>query len=401
MSSRARLTGTIVALLVGLGGCGEQATTLPPTESQVRSVKGSSGWQRMPDAPLTPRANAVMVSTGTEVLVIGGQDTNPCPPGADCLVGRIRRDGAALDLATGTWRAIAPAPIPVGGGRVVVAGGGVYLYAWPSTSTTGKTPGGLLHYDIATDRWRRPEVPVGENDGLAVIGDRLLIYTMFAEHGRIHDRILDETGVRELPPDPLAPSSGRSLVSVGDDRVVLLARPLDASSGARPSFVRAAELDLTTGKWRLLPKSHVVGGWQWWLTDGLLVAPETGVVDGGKVDGWGRAYPEGGIFDPDTRRWLRLPVAPPPHVGLWHGPAAGGPELLVVAGAGVLDPGSGSWTRLPEPVPSLVDGRSAVWTAKGERLVAFGGVIQSRRKLAFTAQTWMWQPPTARSGSRS
>jgi hypothetical protein len=106
-------------------------------------------------------------------------------------------------------------------------------------------------------------------------------------------------------------------------------------------------------------------------------------------------YAEGGIFDPDARRWLTLPTAPPLQKGRWQGPAAGGSELLLVAGAGVLDPESGSWTRLPEPVPSLIDGRSAVWAGKGEQLVAFGGAVQSGRKLVLTAQTWMWQP-TAR-----
>jgi hypothetical protein len=71
---------------------------------------------------------------------------------------------------------------------------------------TGETPGGLLHYDIATDRWDRPGVSAGENDGLAAIGEKLLIHTQYAEDGHIRERILDVTGLRDLPPDPLAPS---------------------------------------------------------------------------------------------------------------------------------------------------------------------------------------------------
>ena len=175
---------------------------------------------------------------------------------------------------------------------------------------TGKTPGGLLHYDIATDRWGRPGVSAGEDDGLAVVGDSLLIYTRYAENGHIRDRILDGTGLRYLPPDPLAPSGLRSLVPIGDDRLILFAHPIDHTLGKRPTFVRAAELDLGTGKWRLLPKSNIVGGQQWWLTDGLLVAPSWGVLDGGEVDNWGQSYPEGGIFDPETRRWRPLPAEP-------------------------------------------------------------------------------------------
>jgi hypothetical protein len=386
-----RRIGTVAALIVSLVACAEQTTTLPPADSPRAATNASSGWQRLPDAPLTPRGNAVMVSTGTEVLVIGGQDTHPCPPNANCVPGRIRRDGAALDLAIGTWRMIAPAPIPVYGGSAVVTDSGVYLLTWPTVFATGETPGGLLHYDIATDRWDRPGVPAGENDGLAVVGDSLLIYTQYAEDGHTRDRILDETGLRDLPPDPFAPSGLRSLVPVGDGRLILIAHELDRSMGARPSFIRAAELNLSTGTWRLLPKSNIVGGRQWWLTDGLLVAPDWGILDGGEVNNWGRSYPEGGIFDPETRRWLRLPTAPPPHDGLWHGPAVGGPEFLIGPEGYVLDPESVRWTRLPEPLPGLRDSRSAVWAGSGEQLVAFGGVVSSRQELAFTAQTWIWQ----------
>jgi hypothetical protein len=300
-----------------------------------------------------------------------------------------------LDLSTGTWRAIAPAPIPVYGGYAVVADSGVYLLSWPSVSETGtRTPVRLLHYDIAKDRWPRPAASAGESDGLAVVGDSLLIYTRYAESGHIHDRILDDTGLRDLPPDPLAPSGLRSLVPVGDNRLILFAHPIDHTLGKRPTFVRAAELDLSTRKWRLLPKSNIVGGSQWSLTDGVLVDPYWGVLDGGEVDNWGRSYPEGGIFDPATRQWRPLPPAPPPPDGLWHGPAAADSELLIAEGH-VWDLESGTWTRLPEPLPALMDGRSAVWTGKGERLVAFGGTVHTDTTLAFTAQTWMWQP-TAR-----
>ena len=54
----------------------------------------------LPPAPISERSNPAVVWSGTEMIVWGGMDADQA----------TLDDGAAFDLATGTWRVIAPAP---------------------------------------------------------------------------------------------------------------------------------------------------------------------------------------------------------------------------------------------------------------------------------------------------
>lgn len=80
----------------------------------------------------------------------------------------------------------------------------------------------------------------------------------------------------------------------------------DGAHRVAPYLVRLRELsaDLTT--WSDLPEGEVVGSGPV-AADGLLVWPSPQRQDGGEVDGWGRSYPEGGIYDPTTHSWHTLP----------------------------------------------------------------------------------------------
>src|SRR5687767_2721084 len=72
-------------------------------------------WEQLADWPLSPRNSVTAIWSGREVLAIGGS-TFSCPPAASCVVRDDEprfQDGAALDPATGRWRAIADAPVPV------------------------------------------------------------------------------------------------------------------------------------------------------------------------------------------------------------------------------------------------------------------------------------------------
>ncbi|MGH3489655.1 MAG: hypothetical protein ACRDP8_17335 [Actinopolymorphaceae bacterium] len=398
--SRIVASAGLLVVLAGSAGCGDQATTQATT--QVAGGPGTTiqddRWRRLPDAPLSPRAWSVMVSTGTDVLVMGGQDTGPCPPGADCAIGRIRRDGAALDLTTRSWRPIAPARLPLHGEQAVVVDGVVHVLARDHGPEGYDKPPRLLSYDIAADRWRESAAS-GNTIGAALASSaltpadgKLLAYETSHEQGRVPDRILAGRVWQDLPADPLGPSFDRAMMPVGDDRLVLFAHEWVPNPGAdEPSIVQAAEFDLPTRTWRRLPDSEIIGGWSWSVTDGLLVDPSTGGADGGQTGNYGRVFPYGGIFDPQTRRWRPLPVLPEGRTdALWQGPATGGTELAVERGY-VLDPEagkSGRWIRLTEPTQGAREGRSAVWV--GDRLVAFGGTVITGRKSAFTAESWMW-----------
>jgi len=78
-------------------------------------------WRRIPDGPLAPRSNHIMVWTGREVLVWGGVSTDA----GDLYLA----DGAALDPATGEWQPLPSAPIP-GRDRHVAVWTGQELLVW-------------------------------------------------------------------------------------------------------------------------------------------------------------------------------------------------------------------------------------------------------------------------------
>ena len=108
----------------------------------------------LPPPPIGERSTPAVVWTGTEMIVWGGMDADQV----------TLDDGAAFDLATGTWRVIASAPIEP---RLypAVAWTGTEMLVWGGqtgfTNGTGLTDGAA--YDPTTDTWRR--LPDGPFDG--------------------------------------------------------------------------------------------------------------------------------------------------------------------------------------------------------------------------------------------
>lgn len=136
-------TGT--ELLVWGGGAGGQVDSRTFADGAAYDPAADT-WREMAPSPLTARARAAAVWTGTEMLVWGGSST---AHGADDLL-----DGAAYDPVADTWRAIAAAPEGMGRsfasavwteGRMVVGGG-------TDAVTTG-TSENVLVYDSQRDAW--------------------------------------------------------------------------------------------------------------------------------------------------------------------------------------------------------------------------------------------------------
>lgn len=75
--------------------------------SSPSSAGDDLGWQRLPEPPLSPRFAALGVYVDGLVLALGG--SNATISGGPYRPPQLR-DGAALDLSTGTWRPIATAP---------------------------------------------------------------------------------------------------------------------------------------------------------------------------------------------------------------------------------------------------------------------------------------------------
>lgn len=156
-------------------------------------VSGVTGrWEELPAPPLSPRARVVGVWTGSEVLLVGG-DTWLCPPNASCVAPDEPplSDGAALDPDTGSWRAIAPSPLPFSYASTAVLGDDVYFLVESGDGVAGARPV-LLKYSLPDDRWEElPGPPRAGLGSLVAAGEVLVAFAGSDEQGEVPDQFYD------------------------------------------------------------------------------------------------------------------------------------------------------------------------------------------------------------------
>jgi len=362
-------------LLAGLTltGCGSGMTA-------------AAAWKRLPDAPLSQRGGPVVVWTGSEVLVIGGETGDACPPNADCSVANENAtDGAALDLEKETWRSIAPAPVPVPAysSRALVDDH-VFL----------RVDQKLLDYDIDRDRWQVLPRKLSNWYDLQADGDQLVLVSGSDENGVSPDLVYRPASGSwsELPEDPLGPMFGRGIVSTHEG-LLLVGKDLvdNPGGGDKPSFVRGALLDRSTGRWALMPKSDQLGGGYWGAIGSHVVNVSLDSTNGGGggAGDYGRQIPFGGILDLEERTWGRLPNPPKYLTGGW-GVGAVGPQLIAAEGW-IYDDLASTWTKVPRPSGAAVRPGPAVWAE--DRLIVVGGTNDTRdNRTNRDGSVWSWRP---------
>jgi hypothetical protein len=373
-----------LALALGLAACGSEAS-----ESPV----GPRGWQTLPASPLSARHAAHAFWTGSEVLVLGGSDAEPCPPNADCPPPDEPplSDGAAFDPAAVSWRPIAPAPVPLGYATGAVVDRVLYLWV-PAVDRPGAEPA-FLAYGVTDDRWTTLEPPPGgaEATRVTAMGSRLLAYHGSQEGQVFADLVFDPAAGAwfDLVGDPIAPAYDRSAVWTGRELVVLGIR-LDPSRPANaPPVYSAAAFDPPSESWRRLPDSEVAGynpAWLW--AGGSIVNASIGSADGGEINNWGRAFPFGGVLTPPAGEWSSLPD-PPGRQGAYAGLSAGGGEHVVADGWALHVP-TGRWTELTRPLNSADGGEAVAWA--GDRLVVWGGIRWIDDDPVLLDSGWSWVP---------
>lgn len=369
---------TVAALVVigglALTGCGDPEPDVPTAPNTgISPVAGA--WTRLADSPLSPRENPAIAHVGHSVVLVGGYTGPPCPPAADCGIppDTTASDGAALDLADGTWRSIADAPRPVGASSpTAVIDDTVYVL-------TGRY---LLAWDSRSDTWSElaPPTRIG---WASLVADaqgetpRLVVASGSDENGVEPDQAYDPASGKwsVLPPNPLRPSFDRTLLSTSSG-LVLTAKPIAPGGGpADPALVHAAVLPPGATEWRTLPPAEdQLGGWSWTWSGTRLVDPTPGGADGGKVNNYGRTIPFGGALDPATGTWSHLDDVPDEYSGGWSVEALGG-RYSAVQGW-VYDDGDASgdgrgWTRLDRPEGAPPEPGRAVWA--DDLLVVVGG----------------------------
>lgn len=386
LRARRRLAAVVVAALVAGG------TLLATGRVAVGPAHDTGHWRELPAPPLSPRALALAVSTGREIIYLGGE-RRPCAPIVSCDAAMTAsqaaraygylRDGAAYDLASGTWRKITGAPgFLESGSEAAFAAGHLYV----------DTSRGWFDYDVRTDSWSRFESRWCNGCEVSPVGDRIYGRT---GSGRAIVYDVHHAQWTSYPADRIQPRLGGATVSGTPSGPVLAgydtSKPYDIHHGS-PTLV-----DVWDGHaWRRLPQTgQLERGFVW--TGRRLVDPNVGAQDHGDEYTWDRAYPFGGILDPAVGTWQPLPAA------LEHQPsggwdvrtsgypaAAGGEGWFVVDGYVYNDNTGRAWL-LPRPAGALSDYASAVWS--GGHLIAFGGAEYAGQRLEKVSdRAWLYTP---------
>lgn len=138
-------TGTRLVIWGGQSASTNSFATPAPLADGASFDPAADTWQQLARSPLSARAYPVSVWTGRQVLFWGGQA--PGPGGRN----RFFADGAGYDPATNTWQKIAPAPLSARaqaygvwtGTRMIVFGG--------TTAADQVAPADGAVYDPASD----------------------------------------------------------------------------------------------------------------------------------------------------------------------------------------------------------------------------------------------------------
>lgn len=384
------LLSASAALLLAACGSGESATPDGPSNS--------SPWRAVSPGPLSPRAGALGLWTGSEVLLIGGSDAAPCPPSASCVPPDVPplADGAAFDPQTGTWRRIADSPVPFEWAQAVVIRRTAYLWI-PGSPGRPNADSAFLTYHVRQDRWQELPLPANSDrfGGIVQAGDGIVAYAGTDEQGEQPDLVFDPAvgAWSELQPDPLSPSFDRSMAWSGEELLLFDHELVPNPGSEKPSVTRAAALDLESGSWRRLPDSEILASGPWVTDDARLINPMLGSADGGDTNNWGRNYPYGGILEPASGRWSALPDPPDGEEDFASGVLTESLGHYFGHRGWILDAATDTWIQVP-PLANdeLVTDRTVV--SAGADLLVFGGARWKAQSLDATLlnDAWTWSP---------
>jgi hypothetical protein len=282
-------TVLVAAMLAGGDQRGELAapSSGPAALSPGPPTDLPDGWGWQPVGPLRGRHGQVVVWTGSELVIWGGDRPGGFPT------------GAAYDPASEGWRLVAPGLLENRSGAAAVWTGREVL-VWGGLSPAGYLADGAA-YDPGTDRWR--------------------LVSPSPLHGRI----------------PLAWAwTGREFLVVGK-----------AGAGRQAGLTDAAAYDPAADTWRLLQPVPIrlnegVGAWT-----GRELVVYGGLLDGARRPIGHDDRAKGAALDPKTGQWRLLPPAPLSEQAIaaaWNG------QQLVAwdyrRRAAAFDPATNLWSEL-------------------------------------------------------
>lgn len=376
---------------VAVTGCGAAVQTEPSG--------GTKAWRQLPDVPLDPRDDAVVVGVGARMLVVGGWEFL-CPPDADCSTpaAPLLRDGAVYDSSTNSWSTIAAAPFGVRrqDDAAAALGESAYLITGCADGPGCNAQPRLLSYDLARDRWidhgPLPETKIHYRQLMAV-GGNLYVYSGSDEGREIADLVFDPESSTwtELPDDPLPRTFDRSIAPAGGDLVLTGSSIATLEADEEPTTL-AARFDLEAREWTPLPDAPG-NGFQ------LLPTDRGPLLDGHFIDspGW--------ILDPATWTWSTLPERAGEDTDLSGVLNRDRATYDVPTGVGQIasanrlllyDSPADSFVTVPAP-PDREDVYADSSTALGRDLFVYGGQRWTDDGLdgegELVGDAWLWTAP--------
>lgn len=198
--------------LVGAGDQGQVVATRPPVGEVAQAFAASDvplgTWEQVTDPPFSPRTDPFTGTTSDGRVVVWGG--SPGVEGVGTEGGGTLTDGGIYDVDAGTWKAIAPAPVPSGvsfhwtqlnGDRLMVLG-----------STNGVELLGAV-YDLGSGEWTEIDSPPTIElpaEGIAWTGDTLALVHLANEP--VVERWSFQEGEWEIGATPPIAEIGRAHV---------------------------------------------------------------------------------------------------------------------------------------------------------------------------------------------
>jgi hypothetical protein len=346
----------------------------------------AADWVRVADPPIPARANTTSVWTGTEVLVLGGDDWW-CPPGASCARPTTppMNDAAAYNPTTDQWRVLPDVPVAFSYATTAVLLDAVYVSTWDWSGITGGSLASLLRYDLVLDEWQVIEHPYGRFAAIAAWGpDQLVAQVAADEDDAAPLHVYDQATKRwsDLPASPLVDGYD-TLTTAFEGELYQFDHALDHAPN-EPHLTRVAQYSERNG-WQRLDDLPMLSTGPWFRIDDTRLAVLTpGREDGGATNSWNRSVPWGGVFDTDSHTWSELPEGAVGRIaGAFTDDGASYPAPVNGFGGAVLDTVRNRWIEVPplrhHPASVVAAGRDAF---------AFGGVDDDG---VLVEGAWIWR----------
>lgn len=365
---------------------------VPQAAPETDQLPTLGEWERTADSPLSPRNGANIWWDGNEIFVVGGSDFT-CGSASMCLAPSTPpfSDGAAYNPETNTWREISDTPVSILSSQIATVASDIFALIWTNYDSRSSR---LFRYQTLLDKWEELTPPeVITNTSIVALGTDIILIKTSHENGYVPDWKMDTlTGQwTQILDSPLGLGFNRQFVPLGNELYLFDHELVPNPGGEGPSYIRAAKLK--EEQWQMLPRSDIIGSFPFLTAGTLLVSPELGCADGGKVNGYGRCVAFGAVFDTTSNTWHELPNAP--SRGMNNAQSSGGLSdndlVLIQPGLPALNAITGEWFVVPKLDSTRYTQR--VVKAVGPYGFAFGGtrsVINAGAVLLKDA--WIWKP---------